>query len=82
MITDVTYNERGGSYDKAGIDFGNCRSSYGSYRCNHGTRQGRLTTAVTYNEREVHMTKQVLTSVIAAALTGAIGVITALGKGD
>ena len=82
MITDVTYNERGGSYDKAGIDLSNYRSSYGSYRCNHGTRQGRLTTDVTYNERKVHMTKQVLTSVIAAALTGAIGVITALGKGD
>ena len=31
---------------------------------------------------DVHMTKQVLTSVIAAALTGAIGVITALGKDD
>ena len=82
MITDVTYNERGGSYDKAGIDFSNCRSSYGSYRCNHSTRQGRLITDVTYNERKVHMTKQVLTSVIAAALTGAIGVITALGKDD
>ncbi|MDE8716574.1 hypothetical protein PZH37_05900 [[Eubacterium] siraeum] len=41
-----------------------------------------MTTDVTYNERKVHMTKQVLTSVIVAALTGAIGVITALGKGD
>ncbi|MDE8716572.1 hypothetical protein PZH37_05890 [[Eubacterium] siraeum] len=41
-----------------------------------------MITDVTYNEREVHMTKQVLTSVITAVLTGAIGVITALGKCD
>ena len=41
-----------------------------------------MITDVAYNERKVRMTKQVLTSVIAAALTGAIGVITALGKDD
>ncbi len=35
-----------------------------------------------YPKGDVHMTKQVLTSVIVAALTGAIGVITALGKDD